>query len=208
MYEDGAGFVRVVLFGAVNGFDVEEDGVTGLTGYWEGALPGPFVVCESQVREGVDVVELPQFVRAGYDVEGAVFEVGGDDVGEDANGSFVSVFKIRRVLVQVFGMASNGFFVEALAVAVEFDVGAEDGFDDVEGGRVKCRAKEGGTGVVVDAQDHDLSVAFVIFWRGYKEGAVGRAPSFGDCRSLIEESEGLPGCGFDVAVKCVDVFAE
>ena len=77
MYEDGAGFVRVVLFGAVNGFDVKEDGVTGLTGYREGALPGPFVVCESQVREGVDVVELPQFVRAGYDVEDAVFEVGG-----------------------------------------------------------------------------------------------------------------------------------
>ena len=94
VYEDGAGFVRVVLFGAVYGFDVEEDGVTGLTGYWKGALPGPFVVCESQVREGVDVVELPQFVRAGYDVEGTVFEVGGDDVGEDANGSFVPVFKI------------------------------------------------------------------------------------------------------------------
>ena len=49
VYEDGAGFVRVVLFGAVDGFDVEEDGVTGLTGYWEGAFPGPFVVCESQV---------------------------------------------------------------------------------------------------------------------------------------------------------------
>ena len=208
VYEDGAGFVRVVLFGAVYGFDVEEDGVTGLTGYWKGALPGPFVVCESQVREGVDVVELSQFVRAGYDVESAVFEVCGYDVGEDANGSFVPVFKIRRVLVQVFGMASNGFFVQALPVAVEFDIGAEYGFDDVEGGRVKCRAKEGGTGVVVDAQDHDLSVAFVIFWRGYKEGAVGRAPSFGDCRGLIEESEGLPGCGFDVAVKRVDVFAE
>ena len=94
MYEDGAGFVRVVLFGAVDGFDVEEDGVTGLTGYWEGAFPGPFVVCESQVREGVNVVELPEFVRAGDDVESAVFEVGGDDVGEDANGSFVPVFKI------------------------------------------------------------------------------------------------------------------
>ena len=208
MYEDGAGFVRVVLFGAVNGFDVEEDGVTGLTGYWEGAFPGPFVVCESQVREGVDVVELPQFVRAGHDVEGAVFEVGGDDVGEDANGSFVPVFKIRRVLMQVFGVASNGFFVEALPVAVEFDVGSEDGFDYVEGGRVKCRAKEGGTGVVVDAQDHDLSVAFIIFRRGYKEGAVGCAPSFGDCRGLVQEGEGLPGCGFDVAVKRVDVFAE
>ena len=166
MYEDGAGLVRVVLFGAVNGFDVEEDGVAGLTGYWEGALPGPFAVCKSQVREGVDVVELPQFVRAGDDVEGAVVEVGGDDVGEDAYGAFVPVFKIRRVLVQVFGMASDGFFVEALSVAVEFDVGTEDGFDYVEGGRVKCRAKEGGTGVVVDAQDHDLSVAFVIFRRG------------------------------------------
>ena len=198
----------MVLFGAVNGFDVEEDGVAGLTGYWEGTLPGPFVVCKSQVREGVDVVELPQFVRAGYDVEGAVVEVGGYDVGEDAYGSFVSVFKIRRVLVQVFGMASDGFFIEALPVAVEFDVGAEYGFDDVEGGRVKCRAKEGGAGVVVDAQDHDLSVAFVIFRRGYKEGVVGRAPSFGYCGSLIEESEGLPGCGFDVAVKRVDVFAE
>ena len=44
VYEDGAGFVRVVLFGAVNGFDVEKDGVAGLTGYWEGAFPGPFVV--------------------------------------------------------------------------------------------------------------------------------------------------------------------
>ena len=160
------------------------------------------------MREGVDVVELPQFVRAGYDVEGAVFEVGRYDVGEDANGSFVSVFKIRRVLVQVFGMASNGFFVQALPVAVEFDVGTEYGFDDVEGGRVKCRAEEGGTGVVVDAQDHDLPVAFVIFRRGYKEGVVGRAPSFGDCCGLIEEGEGLPGCGFDVPVKRVDVFAE
>lgn len=208
VYEDGAGFVRVVLFGAVNGFDVKEDGVTGLTGYWKGAFPGPFVVCESQVREGVNVIELPEFVRAGDDVESAVVEVGGDDVGEDANGSFVSVFKIRRVLVQVFGMASNGFFVEALPVAVEFDVGAEDGFDDVEGGRVKCRAKEGRAGVVVDAEDHDLSVAFVIFRRGYKEGVVGRAPSFGDCCGLIEEGEGLLGSGFDVAVKRVDVFAE
>ena len=208
MYEDGAGFVRVVLFGAVNGFDVEEDGVTGLTGYWEGAFPGPFVVCESQVREGVDVVELSQFVRAGDDVEGAVVEVGGYDVGEDANGAFVPVFKIRRVLMQVFGMASNGFFVQALAVAVEFDVGSEDGFDDVEGGWVKCRAKEGGAGVVVDAQDHDLSVAFIIFRRGYKEGVVGCAPSFGDCAGLVQEVEGLPGCGFDVAVKRVDVFAE
>ncbi len=208
MYEDGARLVRVVLFGAVYGFDVEEDGVTGLTGYWEGALPGPFVVCEAQVREGVDVVELPEFVRAGYDVEGAVFEVGGYDVGEDANGSFVPVFKIGRVLVQVFGMTSDGFFVQALAVAVEFDVGTKYGFDYVEGGRVKCRAKEGRAGVVVDAQDHDLSVAFVIFWRGYKEGVVGRAPSFGDCCGLIEEGEGLPGCGFDVAVKRVNVFAE
>ena len=208
MYEDGAGFVRVVLFGAVNSFDVEEDGVAGLTGYWEGTLPGPFAVCESQVREGVDVVELPQFVRAGDDVEGAVVEVGGYDVGEDANGSFVSVFEIGRVLVQVFGVASDGFFVEALPVAVEFDVGAEDGFDDVEGGGVKCRAKEGGAGVVVDAQDHDLSVAFVIFRRGYKEGVVGRAPSFGYCAGLIEEGERLRGCGFDVAVKRVDVFAE
>ena len=160
------------------------------------------------MREGVDVVELPQFVRAGYDVEGAVFEVGGYDVGEDANGSFVPVFKIGRVLVQVFGMTSDGFFVQTLAVAVEFDVGTEYGFDYVEGGRVKCRAKEGRAGVVVDAQDHDLSVAFVIFRRGYKEGAVGRAPSFGDCGGLIEESEGLPNCGFDVAVKRVDVFAE
>ena len=208
MYEDGAGFVRVVLFGAVDCFDVEEDGIAGLTGYWEGALPGPFAVCESQVREGVDVVELPQFVRAGNDVEGAVVEVGGDDVGEDAYGSFVPVFKIRRVLVQVFGMASNGFFVEALPVAVEFDIGAEDGFDYVEGGRVKCRAKEGGAGVVVDAQDHDLSVAFVIFRRGYKEGVVGRAPSFGYCAGLIKQVEGLPNCGFDVVVKRVDVFAE
>ena len=208
MYEDGAGFVRVVLFGAVDSFDVKEDGVTGLTGYWKGALPGPFVVCEAQVREGVDVVELSQFVRAGDDVEGAVFEVGGYDVGEDANGSFVPVFKIGRVLVQVFGMTSDGFFVQTLAVAVEFDVGAEYGFDYVEGGRVKCRAKEGGAGVVVDAQDHDLSVAFVIFWRGYKEGAVGRAPSFGDCCGLVQEGERLPGCGFNVAVKCVDVFAE
>ena len=105
-------------------------------------------------------------------------------------------------------MASDGFFVEALSIAVEFDVGAEDGFDDVEGGRVKCRAKEGGTGVVVDAEDHDLSVAFVIFRRGYKEGVVGRAPSFGDCCGLIEECEGLLGSGFDVSVKRVDVFAE
>ncbi len=208
MYEDGAGFVRVVLFGAVNGFDVEEDGVTGLTGYWEGTLPGPFAVCESQVREGVDVVELPQFVRAGDDVEGTVVEVGGDDVGEDANGSFVPVFEIGRVLMQVFGVASDGFFVEALPVAVDFDVGAEDGFDDVEGGGVKCRAQEGGAGVVVDAQDHDLSVAFVIFRRGYEEGVVGRAPSFGYCAGLIEEGERLRGCGFDVAVKRVDVFAE
>ena len=64
MDKDGARFVRVVLFGAVYGFDVEEDGVAGLTGYWKGALPGPFAVCESQVREGVDVVELPEFVRA------------------------------------------------------------------------------------------------------------------------------------------------
>ena len=208
MYEDGTRFVRVVLFGAVYGFDVEEDSVAGLTGYWEGAFPGPFVVCESQVREGVDVVELPQFVRAGDDVEGAVFEVGGDDVGEDAYGSFVPVFKIGRVLVQVFGMASDGFFVEALSIAVEFDIGAEYGFDDVEGGRVKCRAKEGGTGVVVDAQDHDLPVAFVIVRRGYEEGAVGRAPSFGDCCGLIEEGEGLPNCGVNVAVKRVDVFAE
>ncbi len=208
MYEDGAGFVRVVLFGAVNGFDVEEDGVTGLTGYWEGAFPGPFVVCESQVREGVDVVKLPQFVRARYDVEGAVFEVGGYDVGEDANGSFVPVFKIGRVLVQVFGMTSDGFFVQTLAVAVEFDVGTKYGFDYVEGGRVKCRAKEGRAGVVVDAQDHDLSVAFIIFRRGYKEGVVGRAPSFGDCCGLIEQGEGLLGCGFDVAVKRVNVFAE
>ena len=208
VYEDGARFVRVVLFGAVNGFDVKEDGVTGLTGYWEGALPGPFVVCKSQVREGVDVVELPEFVRAGYDVEGAVFEVSGDDVGEDANRSFVPVFKIRRVLVQVFGMAPDGFFVEALPIAVEFDVGAEYGFDYVEGGRVKCRAKEGRAGVVVDAQDHNLSVALVIFRRGYKEGVIGRAPSFGDCRSLIEQGEGLSGSGFDVAVKRVDVFAK
>ena len=208
VYEDGARFVRVVLFGAVNGFDVKEDGVTGLTGYWEGAFPGPFVVCKSQVREGVDVVELPQFVRARYDVEGAVFEVGRYDVGEDANGSFVPVFKIRRVLVQVFGMASDGFFVEALPIAVEFDVGAENGFDNVEGGRVKCRAKEGRAGVVVDAQDHDLSVAFIIFRRGYKEGVVGRAPSFGDCRGLIEKGKRLPGSGFDVAVKRVNVFAE
>ena len=206
--EDGARFVRVVLFGAVNGFDVEEDGVTGLAGYWEGAFPGPFIVCKSQMREGVDVVELPQFVRAGDDVEGAVVEVGGDDVGEDAYRSFIPVFKIRRVLVQMFGMASDGFFVQALPVAVEFDVGAEDGFDDVEGGRVKCRAKEGGTGVVVDTQYHDLSVAFVIFRRGYKEGVVGRAPSFGYCAGLIEEVKGLPGCGFDVAMKRVDVFAE
>ena len=198
----------MVLFGAVNGFDVKEDGVTGLTGYWEGALPGPFVVCKSQVREGVDVVELPEFVRAWYDVEGAVFEVGGDDVGEDANRSFVPVFKIRRVLVQVFGMASDGFFVEALPIAVEFDVGAEYGFDYVEGGRVKCRAKEGCAGVVVDAQDHNLLVALVIFRRGYKERVIGRAPSFGDCRSLIEQGEGLSGSGFDVAVKRVNVFAE
>ena len=117
-------------------------------------------------------------------MEGTVFEVGGDDVGEDAYGSFVSVFKIRRVLVQVFGMASDGFFVQALPVAVEFDVGAEDGFDDVEGGRVKCRAKEGRAGVVVDAQDHDLSVACVIFRRGYKEGVVRRAPSFRGLRWL------------------------
>ena len=113
--EDGAGFVRVVLFGAVNGFDVEEDGVTGLTGYWKGAFPGPFAVCKSQVREGVDVVELPQFVRARDDVEGTVVEVGGDDVGEDAYGSFVSVFKISGILVQVFGMASDGFFVPGIA---------------------------------------------------------------------------------------------
>ncbi len=208
MYEDGARFVRVVLFGAVNGFDVKEDGVTGLTGYWEGAFPGPFVVCKSQVREGVDVVELPQFVRAGYDVECAVFEVGGDDVGEDSNGSFVPVFKISRVLMQVFGVASDGFFVEALPVAVEFDVGAEYGFDNVEGGRVKSRAKEGCAGVIVDAQDHNLSVAFIIVRRGYKEGVVGRAPSFGYCAGLIEEIEGLPNSGFDVAVKRVDVFAE
>lgn len=208
MYEDGARFVRVVLFGSVNGFDVKEDGVAGLTRYWEGALPGPFAVCQSQVREGVDVVELPQFVRAGDDVEGSVVEVGGDDVGEDAYRSFVPVFKIGRVLVQVFGMASDGFFVEALPVAVEFDVGAEDGFDYVEGGRVKCGAKEGGAGVVVDAQDHDLSVTFVIFRRGYKEGVIGRAPSFGDCYGFIEQGERLPGSGFDVAVKRVDVFAE
>ena len=208
MYEDGAGFIRVVLFGAVDGFDVEEDGVAGLTGYWEGALPGPFAVCQSQVREGVDVVELSQFVRAGDHVEGTVVEVGGDDVGEDAYRSFVPVFKIGRVLVQVFGMASDGFFIEALPVAVEFDVGTEDGFDDVEGGRVKCRAKEGRAGVVVDAQDHDLSVAFVVFRRRYKEGVVGCAPSFRDCAGLIEEGEGLPGCGFDVAVKRVDVFVE
>lgn len=208
MYEDGTRFVRVVLFGAVYGFDVEEDGVAGLTGYWEGAFPGPFVVCKSQVREGVDVVELSQFVRAGDDVEGAVFEVGGYDIGKYANGSFVPVFKIRRVLMQVFGMASDGFFVQTLAVAVEFDVGSEDGFDDVEGGGVKCRAKEGGAGVVVDTQDHDLSVAFVIFRCGYKEGAVRRAPSFGDCAGLIEEGEGLLGGGFDVLVKRVDVFAE
>ena len=154
------------------------------------------------------MVELPQFVRARYDVEGAVFEVGGYDVGEDANGSFVPVFKIRRVLVQVFGMASDGFFVEALSIAVEFDVGAEDGFDNVEGGRVKSRAKEGCAGVVVDAQDHNLSVAFIIVRRGYKEGVVGCAPSFGDCRGLIEQGEGLPGSGFDIAVKRVDVFAE
>ena len=198
----------MVLFGAVNGFDVKEDGVTGLTGYWEGALPGPFVVCKSQVREGVDVVELPEFVRAWYDVEGAVFEVSGNDVGEDSNRSFVPVFKISRVLVQVFGMAPDGFFVEALPIAVEFDVGSEDGFDYVEGGRVKCRAKEGRAGVVVDAQDHNLLVALVIFRRGYKERVIGRAPSFGDCRSLIEQGEGLSGSGFDVAVKRVDVFAE
>ena len=57
-------------------------------------------------------------------------------------------------------------------------------------------------------QDHDLPVACVIFRRGYKEGVVGRAPSFGDCAGLIEQSERLPGCGFDVAVKRVDVFAE
>ena len=134
MYEDGAGFVRVVLFGAVNGFDVEEDGVTGLTGYWEGAFPGPFAVCQSQVREGVDVVELPQFVRAGDDVEGAVVEVGGDDVGEDAYGSFVSVFEYAESWCRCLGWPPTGFFVEALPIAVEFDVGTEDGFDNVEGG--------------------------------------------------------------------------
>ena len=132
----------------------------------------------------------------------------GDDVGEYSNRSFVSVFKIRRILVQVFGMASDGFFVEALPVAVEFDVGSKDGFDYVEGGRVKCRAKEGCAGVVVDAQDHDLSVAFIIVRRGYKERVIGRAPSFGDCAGLVEQGERLPGSGFDVAVKRVDVFAE
>ena len=105
-------------------------------------------------------------------------------------------------------MASDGFFVQALPVAVEFDVGAEYGFDYVEGRRVKCRAKEGGAGVIVDAQDHDLSVAFVIVRCGYEEGAVGCAPSFGYCRGLIEQGEGLPGSGVNVAVKRVDVFAE
>ena len=73
---------------------------------------------------------------------------------------------------------------------------------------MKCRAKEGRAGVVVDAQDHDLLVACVIFRRGYKEGVVRRAPSFGYCAGLIEEGEGLPCCGFDVAVKRVNVFAE
>ena len=109
------------------------------------------------MREGVDVVELPEFVGTGHDVEGAVVEVRGHDVGQHAHRAFVSVFKIRGILVQVFGVAAHGFFVQALPSAVEFDVGTEDGFDNVEGGWVKCRAREGRAGVVIDAEHHDLS---------------------------------------------------
>ena len=83
------------------------------------------------------MIELAEFVRACYDVESTVVEVCGHDVSEYADRAFIAVFKIGRVLVQVLGMSTHGFFVKALAIAKEFNVWAQDGLDDVEGLCVK-----------------------------------------------------------------------
>ena len=78
--EDRTGMVGSIFLGSVDSLGVEKDGIARTAGYGKGALPGPFPIVQSQMGEGVDVVELAHFVGSGNDVKGSILQVRVDHI--------------------------------------------------------------------------------------------------------------------------------
>ena len=196
----------MVLLGPVDGAHVEENGIPRLAADGQGALPGPFLGVQPQVREGVDMPQGAELVRARHHVQRAVGQVRVHHVIQGAARTFVLVLEIGRVLVQVLGMAAHGLFVEALTVAEQLDVRTEDGLDDVQRLRIDGGPQEDGAGGVVDAQHHDLLIPLEALRRRQEERPVGGAPAFDNPLGLVQQGDGLLGRGLDVPRDLRDVL--